>query len=68
VLLNFLDHLRDSGFAELQSLGQTLHSWKEEVARMGRFTRNNGSTEGFHTKMEVLQRQAYAFVTSKTIA
>lgn len=23
------------------------------------FTRNNGITEGFHTKMEVLQRQAY---------
>jgi transposase len=61
VLLNFLDHLRDSGFAELQSLGQTLHSWKEEVARMWRFTRNNGITEGFHTKMEVLQRQAYGF-------
>jgi transposase len=61
VLLNLLDQLRDSGFAELQSLGQTLHSWREEVARMWRFTRNNGITEGFHTKMEVLQRQAYGF-------
>jgi transposase len=28
---------------------------------MWRFTRNNGITEGFHTKMEVLQRQAYGF-------
>ena len=26
---------------------------------MWRFTKNNGITEGFHTKMEVLQRQAY---------
>ena len=24
-------------------------------------TRNNGITDGFHTKMEVLQRQAYGF-------
>ncbi len=34
---------------------------KEEIATMWRFTRNNGITEGFHTKMEVLQRQAYGF-------
>ena len=40
-------------------LGATLHSWREEIAAMWRFTKNNGITEGFHTKMEVLQRQAY---------
>lgn len=28
---------------------------------MWRFTRNNAITEGFHTKMEVLQRQTYGF-------
>jgi transposase len=28
---------------------------------MWRFTRNNGITEGFHTKMELLQMQAYGF-------
>lgn len=28
---------------------------------MWRFTRNNGITEGFHARMEVLQRQAYGF-------
>jgi transposase len=28
---------------------------------MWRFARNNAITEGFHTKMEVLQRQAYGF-------
>ena len=33
----------------------------DEIARMWRFTRSNGITEGFHTKMEVLQRQAYGF-------
>ena len=40
-------------------LGNTLHSWCEEIACMWRFTRNDGITEGFHTKMEVLQRQAH---------
>jgi transposase len=43
------------------ALGNTLHSWKEKIATMSRFTRNNGITEGFHTKMEALQRQAYGF-------
>jgi transposase len=28
---------------------------------MWRFTRNNSITEGLHTTMEVLQRQAYGF-------
>jgi transposase len=28
---------------------------------MWRFTLNNGITKGFHTIMEVLQRQAYGF-------
>jgi transposase len=37
------------------------NSWSIEIATMWRFTRNNGITEGFHTKMEVLQRQAYGF-------
>jgi transposase len=53
--------LRCCGFAPLAQLGNTLHSWREEIACMWRFTRNNGITEGFHTKMEVLQRQAYGF-------
>jgi transposase len=53
--------LRQAGLPQLVALGQTLHSWSEEIAAMWRFTRNNGITEGFHTKMEVLQRQAYGF-------
>ena len=43
------------------ALGETLHAWSEEIVAMWRFARNNGITEGFHTKMEALQRQAYGF-------
>jgi transposase len=28
---------------------------------MWRFTRNNGSTEGSHNEMELINRQAYGF-------
>jgi transposase len=60
-LLRIIRELRDSGFVPLVQLGETLHTWQAEIATMWRFTRNNGITEGFHTKMEVLQRQAYGF-------
>lgn len=53
--------LRCCGFTPLIQLGNTLHAWREEIACMWRFTRNNGIIEGFHNKMEVLQRQAYGF-------
>ncbi len=53
--------LRQSGLAQLVALGDTLHAWSEEIARMWRFTRSNGITEGFHNKMETLSRQAYGF-------
>lgn len=53
--------LREAILPQLVALGQTLQSWSSEIARMWRFTRNNGITEGFHTKMELLQRQAYGF-------
>lgn len=59
--LGHLDALRTSAFAAMRSLGETLESWKNEIGRMWRFSRNNGITEGFHTRMEVLQRQAYGF-------
>ena len=60
-LLRTIYPLRQCGFAPLETLGDTLHSWCHEIARMWRFTRTNAITEGFHTKMEVLQRQAYGF-------
>ena len=53
--------LRNAALPQLVTLGNTLAGWSEEIAAMWRFTRNNGITEGFHTKMEVLQRQAYGF-------
>lgn len=59
--LQAIEALKSSGFAPLVRLGETLKSWVEELASMWRFTRNNGITEGFQTKMEVLQRQAYGF-------
>jgi transposase len=60
-LLRAIDQLRGAGPAQLVTLGETLHTWQAEIATMWRFTRNNGITEGFHTKMEVMQRQAYGF-------
>jgi transposase len=59
--LRALQQLRTCGLAQLVQLGQTLSSWSLEIAAMWRFTRNNGITEGFHTKIEALQRQAYGF-------
>ena len=60
-LLEAIEQLRKSPFKAMQTLGKTLFSWKEEVARMFRFTRNNGITEGFHRKMKLIQRRAYGF-------
>lgn len=60
-LLYWIDQLRNGPFEPLRTLGNTLNSWSDEIARMWRFTRNNGITEGFHTKMELIQRRAYGF-------
>jgi transposase len=59
--VEMIQQLREIGLAPLVQLGETLNAWSLEIATMWRFTRNNGITEGFHTKMEVLQRQAYGF-------
>jgi transposase len=60
-LLAAVDQLRNATLPQLVTLGDTLHTWKEEIATMWRFTRNNGITEGFHNKMETISRQAYGF-------
>ena len=44
-----------------RALAETLKSWLEPIVRMWRFTKSNGITEGFHTKMEMLSRRAYGF-------
>jgi transposase len=59
--LRAVHELRQSGLAQLVTLGDTLHSWSGEIVRMWRFTRSNGITEGFHNKMETISRQAYGF-------
>ena len=60
-LLAFIQTLKTSGFDLAKTLGKTLEDWSEEIARMWRFTRNNGITEGFHRKMKLIQRRAYGF-------
>ena len=55
------DQLKASGFPALVTLAQTLQSWREEIACMWRFSKNNGITEGFHRKMKLIQRRAYGF-------
>ncbi|WP_141710179.1 transposase, partial [Legionella parisiensis] len=59
--LDMLAELKQSGFKALASLGRTLCAWKDEVARMWRFSKSNGITEGFHRKMKLIQRRAYGF-------
>lgn len=60
-LLELIDQLKRSGLALIESLGHTLERWSEEIARMWRFSKNNGITEGFHTKMEMISRRAFGF-------
>ena len=55
--LRAVHQLRQAGLAQLVQLGQTRHAWSEEIVCMWRFSRNNGITEGFHNKMELINRQ-----------
>ena len=60
-LTDWIWKLRYCGFPAMETLARTLDNWSSEIACMWRFTKNNGITEGFHTKMEVIQRRAYGF-------
>jgi len=60
-LLEMIEALKSSHFDALVTLGNTLHSWREEIAAMWRFTKSNSITEGFHRKMKLIQRRAYGF-------
>jgi transposase len=55
-LLALISDLEQSAFAPLMTLADTLHSWREPLAAMWRFTKNNGITEGFHRKMKALHQ------------
>ena len=57
-LLGLPDQLQAS---PLRALAKTLQSWLEPIVGMWRFTKNNGITESFHTKMEMMSRRAYGF-------
>lgn len=56
-----IEELKKINFKHLQTLGHTLESWKDEIARMFRFSKTNGITEGLHNKMEMITRRAYGF-------
>lgn len=60
-LLAMIHQLKATSLEPLRTLGETLDRWKEEIGRMLRFSRSNGITEGFHTKMEMISRRAYGF-------
>ncbi len=59
--LKALHQLRESGLAQLAELCETLYNWRNEIGLMWRFTRNNSMTEGFHTRMGLITRQAYGY-------
>lgn len=61
VFLEMIKQLKTATFEPLVTLGKTLYQWREEIARMWRFTKSNGITEGFHRKMKLIQRRAYGF-------
>ena len=44
-----------------KALAATLTSWLEPIVGMWRFSKSNGITEGFHTKMEMISRRAFGF-------
>ena len=60
-LPRFLDLLEQLHHSPLRALANTLTSWLQPIIAMWRFTRNNGITEGFHNKMEMISRRAYGF-------
>ena len=60
-LLWHMTECLQSPWFPIQTFGHTLKSWIEPIVRMWRFTKNNGITEGFHTKMEMISRRAFGF-------
>lgn len=60
-LLWHIEECRKSPLPRFQELARTMKRWLEPIARMWRFTKNNGITEGLHNKMEMLSRRAFGF-------
>lgn len=61
VLPRFLALLEQFANSPAQALATTLRAWLEPIVRMWRFSKSNGITEGFHTKMEMISRRAFGF-------
>jgi transposase len=61
LLPKFLDLIGQLAQSPAKALAATLKSWLEPIVGMWRFSKSNGITEGFHTKMEMLSRRAYGF-------
>jgi len=59
LFLSLKQQLRSSPIPSLETLGQSIHDWQEEIVRMWRFTKTNSITEGLHNKMEMITRRAY---------
>jgi len=60
-LHDMIEALKEIPIEQLKTLGKTLDRWKVEIARMVRFSKTNGITEGFHNKMEMISRRAFGF-------
>ena len=60
-LRNYMALVEQLAESPLRTLAATLKRWMEPIIAMWRFSKNNGITEGFHTKMEMMTRRAYGF-------
>ena len=60
-LPGFLKLIEQLAASPLKGLANTLTSWLEPIVAMWRFSKTNGITEGFHTKMEMMTRRAFGF-------
>ena len=56
-----IEKLKKCGLKHLETLGETMERWSEEIVRMWRFSKTNSITEGLHNKMEEIIRRAYGF-------
>ncbi len=58
-LLKLIERARESALEPLQSVAGTLRRWFEPIVRYIRHRSTNGMTEGFNTKIKLIQRRAF---------
>jgi transposase len=58
-LLKLIERARESVLEPLQSVAGTLSRWFEPIVRYIRHRYTNGMSEGFNTKMKLIQRRAF---------